>query len=187
VRRIEARVGKAVLEQAQEIRQLLYSAAEVLKTSPQELAGRIEKTLEDQRAALRELQKLRAEGLLNQSESIMLSAQLVGALRVFAARHDGVNLDALRALGDRIRDRHPDAVAVFASVTDGKIGFLAVCGADAVKTGVKAGELVKEITALVGGSGGGRPDSATGGGKDVAALDAALDAVIPFVRRKVGV
>ena len=77
-------------------------------------------------------------------------------------------------------------VAVLAGVTGEKISLLAVCGKDAVAKGVKAGELVKKVSAICGGSGGGKPDSAMGGGKDLLKLDDALAAVDDFVSEKLG-
>jgi alanyl-tRNA synthetase len=76
-------------------------------------------------------------------------------------------------------------VAVLASVNGEKLSFLAVCGKDAVKAGVKAGEIVKHVCTVCGGSGGGKPDSAMGGGKDVSKMDEALSSVIDFVAGKV--
>ena len=89
-------------------------------------------------------------------------------------------------LGDLLRDKAPNVVAVLAGVTGEKISLLAVCGKDAVAKGVKAGELVKKVSAICGGSGGGKPDSAMGGGKDLLKLDDALAAVDDFVSEKLG-
>ena len=87
-------------------------------------------------------------------------------------------------MGDQIRDKAANAVAVLSSVNDGKITFLAVCGKEAVASGVKAGELVKMVCTVCGGSGGGKPDSAMGGGKDVLKVDDALAQVDDFVAGK---
>ena len=77
-------------------------------------------------------------------------------------------------------------VAVLSSVNEGKITFLAVCGKEAIEKGVKAGDIIKSVTALCGGKGGGKPDSAMGGGSDVLKLDDALATVDDFVAEKVG-
>ena len=94
--------------------------------------------------------------------------------------------NSLRQMGDTIRDKEPAGVAVLASTAGEKITFLAVCGKEAVAKGIKAGEIIKAVTKLCGGSGGGKPDSAMGGGKDLRKLDDALAAVDNFVAEKLG-
>ncbi len=96
------------------------------------------------------------------------------------------NADAakLRQMGDTLRDKAPNVVAVLSAVSEDKITFLAVCGKDAIAKGIKAGDLVKQVCAICGGSGGGKPDSAMGGGKDVMKLDNALASVDDFVASK---
>ena len=90
----------------------------------------------------------------------------------------------LRQMGDTLRDKASNVVAVLSTVNDGKITFLAVCGKEAIAKGLKAGELVKMVCTTCGGSGGGKPDSAMGGGKDVLKLDNALAQVDDFVASK---
>ena len=93
---------------------------------------------------------------------------------------------ALRKMGDFLRDKDDTVAAVLSTVSEGKITFLSVCGAKAVAAGVKAGELIKNVTALCGGKGGGKPDSAMGGGSDLLKLDDAMAAVDNFVASKLG-
>ena len=90
----------------------------------------------------------------------------------------------LRQMGDTLRDKDSAIVAVLSTVAGDKITFLAVCGKDAVAKGIKAGELVKLVCTACGGSGGGKPDSAMGGGKDVSKMDEALNSVKDFVASK---
>ena len=90
----------------------------------------------------------------------------------------------LRQMGDTLRDKAANVVAVLSTVKDDKVTFLAVCGKDAVAKGMKAGELVKLVCTACGGSGGGKPDSAMGGGKDATKLDNALALVDDFVASK---
>ena len=87
-------------------------------------------------------------------------------------------------MGDFLRDKEPNVVGVLASVNGEKITFLAVCGKEAVKRGIKAGDLVKNVCAICGGKGGGKPDSAMGGGSDMLKLDDALASVDDFVASK---
>ena len=95
-----------------------------------------------------------------------------------------MDANALRQMGDFLRDKAPDVVAVLASANGEKITFLAVCGPEAVKRGIKAGDLVKSVCAICGGKGGGKPDSAMGGGTELLKVDDALAAVDDFVAEK---
>ena len=90
----------------------------------------------------------------------------------------------LRQMGDMLRDKDSTVVAVLATVNGDKITFLAVCGKDAIAKGLKAGDLVKLVCTACGGSGGGKPDSAMGGGKDATQVDNALALVDDFVASK---
>ena len=90
----------------------------------------------------------------------------------------------LRQMGDTLRDKASDVVAVLSSVNADKITFLAVCGKDAIAKGMKAGELVKLVCTTCGGSGGGKPDSAMGGGKDATKVDDALALADNYVASK---
>ena len=92
----------------------------------------------------------------------------------------------MRRMGDFLRDRAENIVAVLASAHEDKITFLAVCGREAVAAGVKAGDIIRQVTAITGGKGGGKPDSAMGGGKDMLMLDNALAMVDNFVAMKLG-
>lgn len=92
----------------------------------------------------------------------------------------------MRRAGDFLRDKAPNLVAVFAATEEDKITFFAVCGKNAVEKGVKAGDLIKQVTAMTGGKGGGKPDFAMGGGKDMLMLDNALAMVDNFVAMKLG-
>lgn len=114
-------------------------------------------------------------------DRILFSARQIGGLKVFSALCGERDANDLRKMGDNIRDREPDAVAVLAATQGEKITILAVCGKNAVAKGILAGKLVKEVCAACGGSGGGKPDSAMGGGKDMTKLDNALALVDDFV------
>ena len=98
---------------------------------------------------------------------------------------EDVTPDMLRTLSDSLRDKAPNLVSVLALVHDGKINFVAACGKEAVKKGAHAGNILKQIAKIAGGGGGGRPDSATAGGKDVSKLEEALEAVNNIVEQMV--
>ena len=96
------------------------------------------------------------------------------AYKLLSARLDDVRPDAARGLCDTVKAKYSDAVVVFALVSDGKLNFVAAAGADAVKAGAHAGNILRDISAICGGKGGGRPDSAMSGGKDLDKIPEAL-------------
>ena len=130
------------------------------------------------------LEKFQAEASLGEARHFLMSAKDVEGLKVLTATKNGLDANALRQMGDFLRDKEPATVAVLASINGEKITFLAVCGPEAVKKGVKAGDLVKSVCAICGGKGGGKPDSAMGGGTDLLKLDDALASVDDFVASK---
>ena len=184
VRRIEATVGKLTLETVNRNQQMLFHAAQMLKTSPAELEGRIEQQLAETKELRQALDKFKAEASLGEARNFLMSAKDVKGLKVLTAQRDGLDANALRKMGDFLRDKEPSVVGVMASVNDGKITFQAVCGKEAVARGVKAGDIIKAIAPVCGGKGGGKPDSAMGGGTDVLKLDDALAMVDDFVAGK---
>ncbi len=181
VRRIEAITGLAVLEEIDRIEQNVRETAEVLKTTPAELIRKAQSTMLEVKELQRKMDAMKDKVLAGDVQSLTASAQNVKGLHVLTAIRNGMSVPDLRKFGDLLRDRDPDVVAVLASENEGKISVLAICGTNAVKQGVKAGLLVKSICARCGGSGGGKPDSAMGGVKDMNLLTEALKTVGDFV------
>ena len=183
VRRIEATTGKLSLEMMGRANEMLQRAAQFFKTSPADLLDRIEQQANETKELRRMLDKLKAEASVGEARQFLASAKKIGGVDVVTAQRDGLDANALRQMGDFLRDKNPAVVAVLASVKDGKVTFLAVCGKDAVAKGVKAGDLVRSVCTICGGKGGGKPDSAMGGGTDVLKVDDALAAVDDFVSK----
>ena len=186
VRRIEATVGKQTLATIAANQQILIHAAQALKTTPGDLETKIEQQLNEMKEMRQVLEKFKAEASLGEARQFLASAKSMGELKVLTAHRDGMDANALRQMGDFLRDKEPGVVAVLASVNGEKITFLAVCGKTAVAKGVKAGDLVKKVCGICGGKGGGKPDSAMGGGTDLLKLDDALASVDDFVAEKLG-
>ena len=184
VRRIEATVGKLSLETMNRNQELLFRAAQIFKTTPGELAAKAEQQTAELKSTRQALEKFKAEASLGEARQFLTAAKDVGGLKVLTIHRDGMDANALRQMGDFLRDKENGVVAVLSSVNGGKITFLAVCGPEAVKRGVKAGDLVKAVCAVCGGKGGGKPDSAMGGGSDLLKLDDALAIVDDFVAEK---
>ena len=185
VRRIEAITGPAVLEEIDRFQNTLIKAAETLKTSPGELIHKAEATVNELKELRQQMEAMKDKLLSGEVSQFLFSAKDVAGLKVLTAIRNGVSVPDLRKLGDMLRDKEPSLVAVLASENEGKISILAVCGKDAVARGLKAGLLVKQVCAICGGSGGGKPDSAMGGGKDALKLDDALAVVDDYVLKNV--
>ena len=133
------------------------------------------------------VEKFKAKEAAGETDRILFGAHEVGELKVLTATVPEADGARLRQMGDLLREKDPRVVAVLACVNDGKITFLCACGKEAVKRGVKAGDIIKQVCAIAGGSGGGKPDSAMGGGKDVLMLDNALAMVDNVVAMKLGI
>ena len=181
VRRIEAYTGKNVLKQMEAFNRVILTAAEELKTTPKDLLARARNLMGEVKELKQNLEKMKDKLASGEVERILFSARNVKDLRVLTCVLDGVEPNDLRKMGDQLRDKASDLVAVLASKQGEKITILAVCGKDAVARGIKAGLLVKEVCTACGGSGGGKPDSAMGGGKDATKLDDALALADNFV------
>ena len=186
VRRIEAITGKECLKEMELARQRVYDACTILKTKPSELAGKLESQVEEIKTLKKTIESIKAKETAGEADRFLVGAHDVGGLKILTANVPDADAGKLRQMGDTLRDKAPNVVAVLSSVGDGKITFLAVCGKDAISKGVKAGELVKLVCTTCGGSGGGKPDSAMGGGKDLLKLDDALAQVDDFVASKIG-
>ena len=175
VRRIEAITGPAVLEEVDRFQKTLLQAAETLKTTPADLVHKVESTVNEIKELRQQMDAMKDRLLSGELQQLSASAQELRGLHVLSSIRAGMDAADLRKLGDLLRDRDPDVVGVLASENEGKISVLAVCGANAVRQGIKAGVLVKTILSACGGSGGGKPDSAMGGCKDLNLLKAELE------------
>ena len=186
VRRIEATTGKATLEEMRHSRGMLTRAAQFFKSAPETLVERLEQQAAEMKTLRQALEKFKSEASMGEAKQILASAKTVDGLHIITGTRQGVDAAALRVMGDFLRDKDPAVVGVLASVQGEKVTFLAVCGKEAVARGVKAGDLVKAVSAICGGKGGGKPDSAMGGGTELLKVDDALAAVDDFVAEKLG-
>jgi len=184
VRRIEAITGKLCLSDMAKYRQMVYDACGAMKTRPTEFADKLIEHLEEMKNLKKAIEAYKAKEAAGEVDRFLFSAHKIGDLRVLTTTVQGADAGKLRQMGDSLRDKSSDIVAVLSTVNEGKITFLAVCGKDAIAKGIKAGDLVKLVCSACGGSGGGKPDSAMGGGKDATQIDNALALVDDFVASK---
>ena len=186
VRRIEATTGKLSLDVMNQNQKMLFEAAAVLKAKPGELREKAKAMMAEAKKLHQEIEKFKAEASVGEARQFLMSAKTVGELKVLTASRENVDAATLRQMGDFLKDKEPNVVAVLASTSDEKISFLAVCGKNAIAKGIKAGDLVKNVCTICGGKGGGKPDSAMGGGKDKLKIDDALASVDDYVAVKLG-
>ena len=177
VRRIEATTGEGVLKLLAEKNALLADASKALKVQkPGDLAPRATQLHAELAAMKKELDSLNAKMAASKLDDLMANAVAVGSIKLVTADLGETAADAARSLGDEIKARYEDAVALLAIRREGAVQFLCVAGKKAVETGAHAGKLVGAVAAITGGKGGGRPDNAMAGGKDAAKIAEALAA-----------
>ena len=183
-RRIEVVTGLGVLD-------LLNSKEDLIKETAQELrcqnvndiAKRAVSIQEEMRGLKREVESLNSKLAGGRVDSLISNAKKVGSFVVITEDLGDMGVDAVRSLGDTIKDKEPNAVAVFAIHSGDKLNFLSVCGKSAVANGAHAGNILREVSAVTGGKGGGRPDSAMSGGKEISKIADALGIVADLLNK----
>ena len=184
VRRIEAITGNAYLDDAAKTRERISNVCATVKVkNPAELEDKLNAQMEEIKQLKKEIEQFKAKEAAGAVDKMLSEAAVVGSVKVLTVNGPGADAGKLRQMGDVLRDKDESVVAVLASVGE-KVTFLAVCGKAAVKAGIKAGEIVKHVCTVCGGSGGGKPDSAMGGGKDASKVSDALASVKDFVASK---
>ena len=178
--------SEGTLESMNHNQQLLFQAAHILKTNPADLTAKLEQQVADLKAARQAIEQYKSKEAAGEADRILFGAHAVGPLKVITATVPDADGNRLRQMGDAIKDKAANVVAVLAAVNGSKITFVAACGKEAVGLGVKAGDIIKQVSAIAGGSGGGKPDSAMGGGKDPLMVDNALAMVDNVVSMKLG-
>ena len=177
VRRICGVTGLGVLALLDKKEKLISDTAKALKAgNPADAPARAAQLGTEVSALKKEIEALNSKIAGSQLDSLLASGESVGTLKLCTADLGNAGVEAARALGDKLRDKDPSAVAVLAIHDGAKLNFIACCGSDAVKAGAHAGRIVGAVAAVCGGKGGGRPDSAMSGGSDVSKVPEALKA-----------
>lgn len=182
VRRIVALTGTGVLNYLNECEDTVKFASATFKSADNEVKDRITAIVAENKAKDKEIQNLNAEMTKLKSADMFSSAVDVDGLELYTAKVEGTTPDALRSMGDDVKTKGDNVVAVLAGVNGNKANFVAVCGKGAIAKGVKAGDLVKEVAKIANGGGGGRPDSAMAGAKDITKIDEALSRAEEIVK-----
>jgi len=183
MRRIEAITGKSAYELVKEEEKTLAQLSDILKVKREELGTKVAQLLESGKEMERKVKHAEAGSAKEKIKELYRNAVELDGIKIISYRDDSGNRENLLSLADALRESLKSSVGIFATVSDDKLSFVASVTDDLIKRGIKAGDIVKEVAKLTGGSGGGKPHLAQAGGKDVTKLDFALSKVPEIVKK----
>ncbi|MBE7021793.1 MAG: alanine--tRNA ligase [Ruminococcaceae bacterium] len=178
VRRIEGTTGLGVMRELYGLDEALKEAAGVLRCAPRDVAQKARTLHEELKAAGAQIESLTAKMANNAAGNMLDNAKEINGVSVVTGKLENAGIDALRALGDSIKEKLPVSFVALADVAGDKVTFITMATPEAVKRGLHAGNIIREVAKTAGGGGGGRPDSAQAGGKDVSKVDEALSVAL---------
>ena len=186
VRRIEAVTGKEALKHYQAQEDEIKEICRLVKSTPDKLLSRLEQLLAEQKETAKELEKLKAKMAGGAADEMLSGKVEIGGVAALAAEVKDMDGNALRTMGDQLKQKLGSGVVVLASGKDGKVNLMAMATDDVVKKGVHAGNIIKAAAAVCGGGGGGRPNMAQAGGKDASKIADALEKAKAVVAEQLG-
>ena len=185
VRRIEMITGTAVRQMMDDTDRTMAQVADTIKAAgAADILRRTQQLMEELKEEKRVIEQYKAKESAGGADDMIRSAKEIGGVKVVTRKLSEGDANALRQLGDLLRDKDDAIVAAMVLQNGAKITIQVVCGKEAVKKGIKAGDIIKSVAPIMGGKGGGKPDSAMGGGSDASKIDEALAAVEAFVAEK---
>ena len=184
VRRLEAVTGRAAQQFVADQLDLLQQLARQLNVKTEELPQKVEALSAENKRLQKSLEQLKRAQAKQQFETLIAQIQVVNGVSVLVAEVDSADGELLREMSDWFRNRIPSGVIALASIQEEKPIFVASVSQDLIQRGIKAGEIVQMMGKLTGGGGGGRPNLAQAGGRDVAKLPEAIASVIPYIQGK---
>ncbi len=182
VRSIEAITGSAVYEYLNQMENDIAEISHILKTNKENLLDKAKSLTDDLKEKDREINSLKGKMATNIADDILSSKVMVDEIPLITYKVNDLDMNSLRNLGDEIRNRLGSGVLVLSSVLDDKISFVAMVTKDLNALGISAGNIIKEVAKATGGSGGGRPDMAQAGGKDIDKIESALAMVAELIK-----
>lgn len=185
VRRIEAITGEAAYKYVIELEKDMDNITNLLKSNRKDVVSKMQNILDELKSKEKEIELLKSKMTLSIADEILNSKQNVNGIDTIVYKTDELDMNELRNLGDRLRDTMGSGVIVLASIDNDKINFVSMVTKDLVKRGIHAGNIVKEVAKITGGGGGGRPDMAQAGGKDISKLDDALNKVPSIIKEQI--
>lgn len=178
VRRIEGVTGAEILSLINEKDETINKTAEILRTNPASLVSRAESVSEELKEQKHEIERLKSKLAQGATAGIADGAEEVDGIKVIAKLlDDGMDMNTMREVGDKVKESVSNALIVLASKAGGKVNLVSMATKDAVKSGAHAGRIISEVAKQLGGGGGGKPDSAQAGGKNPEKVNEALSGV----------
>ncbi|WP_054743201.1 alanine--tRNA ligase [Cellulosilyticum ruminicola] len=185
VRRIEAVTGRGALHYYQEMENSLNEVAAAVKAKKADVVKRVEAVVSEVKSLEKENEKLKSEIAASKAESLLDQAEEVGAFKVLATKVDGLDMNALKNMGDSLKDQLVSGIVVLMSAAEDKVNLVVMATPDAVKAGLHCGKIISETAAVVDGKGGGRPNMAQAGGKNIQKIGEALEKAKAVIKEQV--
>ncbi|MCQ4921490.1 alanine--tRNA ligase [Tissierella carlieri] len=185
VRRIEAITGEGVYEYMNHMEENIEQLSNILKTNKSNLLEKVKTLAEEIKEKEREIESLKSKMASSIADEILSSKVIIEGVSLITYKVDNLDMNSLRNLGDEIRNRLGSGVVVLASVKEDKLSFVGMVTKDIVEKGIHAGNIIKEVAMRTGGGGGGRPDMAQAGGKDITKADEALSVVPDLIKKQI--
>jgi alanyl-tRNA synthetase len=185
IRRIEAVTGHKAYEYINQQELKMKEIAQILKSNPNEIVTKVENLVSELRVAHKEVEILKNKLAKGAVDEILATAVEINNIKVIKYKLSGLDMDSLRKLGDQLKDKLGTGIVVLATEKDNKGNFIAMATEDAVKKGIHAGNMIRQVAKIAGGGGGGKPTMAQAGAKDVSKIDEALEQVMNFVKEQV--
>ncbi|MGL4361927.1 MAG: DHHA1 domain-containing protein, partial [Cellulosilyticaceae bacterium] len=175
VRRIEAVTGRGAIAYYTQVDQMLSETMQLLKTKKDGLVKKIENMMQEQKNLQKENEKLHAHIAKQEAGNILEKVEMINELKVLVTEVPGLDMNGLRNMGDTLKDQLGESVVVLASHKDEKVSLIAMTTKGGVDLGINCGQIIAQASKVVGGGGGGRPNMAQAGGKDIQKISEALD------------
>lgn len=185
VRRIEAITGRAVYNYLKEKEQVIADVCANLKTKEDSLAQKVISLLEENKNLGKELHEVKTKMSLQSIDSVLDSKVDINGVNLVTTKFSGMDMNTLKDVADKLRDKLVSGVVVLANTTDDKVNFVVTATEDVVKKGIHSGNIVKEVATIAGGKGGGRPNMAQAGAPDITKVDEALNHASEVVKQQV--
>lgn len=184
VRRIEAVTGFGALNYYEEREYLIRNVFEILKANNKNVVDKSASLIEENKKLLKEIESLKSKLSSGLLDEILEQKQNINGIDILLARVSNIDMDTLRNMGDKIKEKLTDYAILLASDNNGKVNFISMCSDSAIKANIKAGDIVKTAATICGGGGGGRPNMAQAGGKDATKIDEAIKSTLDFIKEK---
>jgi alanyl-tRNA synthetase len=184
VRRIEAITGRAVFEYLNKLEKNIDTVSNIFKTNKKDIIDRAYSITEELKEKEKEIESLKSKMASSIADKILNTKKDIDGVNLITYKAENMDMNSLRNLGDEIRNGLGSGVIVLASVHDSKISFVSMVTKDLVTKGIHAGNIIREVAKITGGGGGGRPDMAQAGGKDINKVDDALNIVSSIIKEQ---